>query len=351
MINIQDIVKGLVNTARNAAKAPSKNPTISFNDNSIKALINSAGIYDRNQIDWYAKFNRFGFIDPYNSVSHTKEYVFFTKPDLHIFEKENQSVLNKELSNVAIFRDAFDRYRPVLRQMQSSIKGGSEQSPFINLLSNTIRSNIDLPGISAGETESAANIYGTRLMYRKESNLSDEAHDFSIEFEDTKYLEVYMYFKLFDEYERKKYFGEISPRHVDYIYRRILTDQISIYKFIVAEDGQSLLYWAKLYGCYPKTVPREAFSDLNAGGGLRFSVQWRAQFVEDMDPQILSDFNKLVTGLYKSTYTKDLELYNNTIEASDGTWAGIPYIAVPTAAQSQIIGKEMQYKYSLRWRV
>ena len=230
--------------------------------------------------------------------------------------------------------------------MQQS--AGDSTSKFINLLSNTVRSNLDLPGISADEYETSANIYGTALSYRTTSHKSDEAYDFSLEFEDTKYLEVYMFFKLFDEYERRKYFGEIKPNE-KYIYRKILHDQISIYKFVVGEDGETLIYWAKLYGCYPKGIPRDSVSDLTSNGPLKFSVSWRAQFVDDMDPQILMDFNRLV--LHKYNNTKDLDLYNQDIKGPDGRWAQIPYIAVPNIKANPLETKEMNHKYMLKWRI
>lgn len=308
----------------------------------IKSLIQSAGIYDRNEIEWYDKFSRFGYIDPYNPIVHTKEYVFFTKPDLHIFNNKSISAgINPEIANIPIFNDAYYRYRPVLKQLQWSV---GYNNPFMNLLSNSIKSSLELPGISADEIDTSANIYGTKMTYRKGSNSSDESFDFSIEFEDTKYLEVYMLFKLYDEYQKRKIWGEISPPDQDYIINKILHDQISIYKFIVSDDGMSLIYWAKLTGCYPKSVPREAFSDVTEGS-LKFSVQWRAQFVDDMDPQILTEFNSLVQNLYNSS--ADFPLYNNRINAIDGRWATTPYIS-----QTQMrTPNEVNFRYQLNWRV
>lgn len=336
-------------TAKAAKKTSNVKPIIAIEE-ELTQVINSAGIYDRAQFQFYDRFNRFGCIDPYNSVTTTREYLFFTKPDLHIFENKDTNTLNKELENVPLFQDALKRYKPVLKQLQISASGNNG-CPFMNILSNTVRSNMDLPGINAEELETAANIYGTTLTYRRESNKSDEGHEFGLEFEDTKFLEVYMLFKIFDEYERRKYFGSISPPDLDYRYRRILHDQIAIYKFIVGEDGESLIYWAKAIGCFPKTVPRDAFSDMSSGGGLRFTVQWKAQFIEDMDPQILDDFNRLIRPMYESMFTNDLNLYNYKMNMVDGTWAGIPYIGIKKLNTAIEGPSEMDYKYKLRWRL
>lgn len=314
----------------------------------LNECITAAGIYNRNQLQFYDAFNRFGCIDPYNTVTTTREYLFFTKPDLHIFENLDPNILNAELARIPLFQEAMIRYKAVLKQLQISSKENT--GPFMNLLSNTVRSNLDLPGISADDLETASNVYGTAISYRRESNKSDENHEFSLEFEDTKYLEVYMLFKLFDEYERRKYFGDITPPDKLYRYRKVLHDQIAIYKFIVGEDGETLLYWAKLYGCYPKTVPRDAFSDMSSNGGLRYTVQWKAQFVEDMDPQILNDFNILIKPLYTNTYKSELPLYNVTHNRPDGNWAGIPYVASRQVLNSMDGPSTMSFKYKLKWR-
>lgn len=316
-------------------------------DSEIRALIQSAGIYNRDEIEWYDKFSRFGYLDPFSVLTNTREYVFITKPDLHIFASPSSSSsgLNPELARMAIFQDAYYRYRPILKQLQWSV---DRKNPFMNLLSNSIKSSLDLPGISADEIDTSSNIYGTKMSYRRASETSDESFDFSIEFEDTKYLEVYMLFKLFDEYEKRKLWGDITPPDPLYTIRKILHDQVSIYKFIVADDGMSLIYWAKLTGCYPKSVPREAFSDIgdpSSGNALRFSVQWHAQFVEDMDPQILSDFNTLIMPKYN--VTRELPLYNEKINAIDGTWAATPYIKQRRVSNENNI----EFRYLLGWRV
>ena len=54
------------------------NNSIKFSEGTrdVKDLIMSNAIYDRYDMDWYKKFSRFGIIDPYNTVSTTREYVF-----------------------------------------------------------------------------------------------------------------------------------------------------------------------------------------------------------------------------------------------------------------------------------
>lgn len=312
----------------------------SLSSQNFDELMQYTGHYNRSQLQWYDKFARFGFLDPYNALGNTREYIFFTKPDLHIFANGNTAQLNSQISSDPIFIDAKDRYLDVLKQLQISNK--ENRSPFMNLLSNTVDSELDLPTITATEVEGPSNIYGDDIPYRWSSDSSDNNHEFSLEFEDTKYLEVYMLFKLWDEYERKKSRGGITPPDEKYIFNKILHDQVAIYKLIVGDDGETIIFFAKMWGVFPKKVPREAFSSLTNESKLRFSVDFNATFVEDSDPTILSEFNKLVSG-----YSGGVEfpLYNRSYGHIDGRWATMPYIIYDT---SNSINSKPTYK--LKWR-
>lgn len=300
-------------------------------------LLKSAGYYTRSQIELYDKFSRFGYFNPYTSLVKTREYIFFTKPDLHLFRDGGSSELNVQIAKDPFFIDMLHRYKDVLKQLQ--ISNNSNKSPFINLLSNTVRSRLELPTISATDMEGPSNIYGDDIPYRWTSDQSDNNHEFTLEFEDSKYLEVYMFFKIYDEYQRKKSKGAVSPPSKNYIYNKILHDQFSAYKIIVGEDGETIIFFAKLWGVYPKKVPREAFSDLNDEDKLKFSVDFNATFVEDSNPTILAEFNILC-----NKGGANLPIYNTSKKMIDGNWARMPYIVTST---NNIENKKV---YKLKWR-
>ena len=196
------------------ADVQSKSPTftgnssLEFNTKSsgVKDLIMANGIYDRYDMQWYKKFSRFGIIDPYNAINTTREYIFITKPDLCLMNTSN-GTLHTLLSKYPFFIEAISRYNQVARQLQSSIS--INDGPFMTMLSNSVSSSLDLPGINAEMIESGANIMGTKISYRGTSIKSDEDFDFSLEFEDTKHLDIYMLFKIWDEYEKLKWNGAL----------------------------------------------------------------------------------------------------------------------------------------------
>lgn len=329
-------------------------------------VINANNVYNRADIRWYDRFNRFGCIDPFNAVTNTREYLFFTKPDLHIYEP-GTTMLNPELSNYSFFVELANRYPDVIKQLQksASTENSYDYYPFMNVLSNSVKNTLDMPEISSDDIDTSATIYGTSITYRGDGWSSDEAYEFSLEFEDTRYLELYHLFKAYDEYERLKRVGVVSPPNINnaevidgvsynhYLEYKELHDQFGIYKIVVDEDYETILYYAYLCGVYPKTVPRESFSDIRTDNGLRYSISFKAQFIDDMKPYILLNFNNLVSSTMSLSGHEELGIYNSEKKMVDGRWAIAPYITKKRQAESnQWLGpNSMQYEYKLRWRL
>ena len=346
-ITPSDIANKITNFVSNVANTISnidipKKPQIksSIDSGFAESLGKEKGIYPSDEIDLYNKFNRFGYLPMKDRIGTVREYSFYTKPDLHIFQDGDPRELNKELKPYPLFVDAFDRYPNVLKQLQMSVRGN--RYPFMNLLYNTRKNTIDLPGITAKELETASNVYGSKVFYRKHSFDSDEGHEFNAEFEDYKNLDVYMLFKLYDEYERLKSLGIVSPPdRIANTVNKILHDQFGIFKFIVDEDGETILFWAYLVGCFPKGVPRETFSEVN--NELVYSIPIKSTVVLDSDPLILSDFNNLVSQKMSSS-RNTVGIYSNKYSGVDPTWCSIPYIYKDAS-----IGRQ-KFAYKLKWK-
>ena len=101
-----------------------------------------------------------------------------------------------------------------------------------------------------------------------------------------------------------KWWGIISPPQYC-IDHKILNDHIAVYKFIVGEDGETLLYWCKWTGVFPSTIGRDTFSEIPAEGPLKITITFKVSgWFEDMDPNILSDFQDLVTTSLSSNHNR-----------------------------------------------
>lgn len=342
-------------------------PTLEGMDSSVKQLFSKSnleeleranGIYTESYVSnrWFSSFKRFGSIVPNIAITGSREYLFFTKPDLHLYDPSTKT-LNTELSTNNFFVEANKRHASVMKQLQFSIaRGGASTttngwdsacdlvSPFMNLLSNTVSNTLELPAISASVTETSGTIEGNKSFYRKTSIASDHDFEFSLEFEDSRDLNVYMLFKIYDEYERLKADGKVTPPDIGYILQKVLHDQFSIYKFIVDNDGSTILYWAKIIGVIPLNVPRDVFSDMSTNtNGLKLTINFKGTYVQDMEPIILAEFNKLVENVLPNNDT--ITLYDYDLGMVSGEWVNIPYIT-----------RDKEYDegnprcYHLRWR-
>ena len=265
---------------------------------------------------------RFGVQNPYGHVGNAKEFVFFTKPDLHIFKVDDNTFecskteLNKGI-NTYFWQDlAYSKKRIIALLQYGYLKG----DPFNHLLQNTLINTLEVPSLNAPSVETSTNTYGVNLTYRGSSEESDDGPEFSLEFKDDRYLNVYTFFRAYEEYETMKKHGIIAPQK-KYIMNKILHDQFSIYKFIVDEDMETIIYWGKYYGVYPTSLPRNAFSDGNFQDGITFNINFKAAFYEDMRPEILQDFNYISETTFKDECRYYVDIYNSATRRNDGRCA------------------------------
>ena len=331
-----------------------------LNDTNLKQLMHSHLIYDRADIEWYTKFNRFGCMDPYNSLSTTREYLFFTKPDLHICEYKKGS-LNPDLKSSNFFTELMNRYPQIISQLQKSsrIDSNNDIYPFMNLLSNSVQNSMDMPAVTSEMIETNKNIYGTSIDYRGDGYGSDEGYDFTLEFEDTKYLELYHLFKAYEGYERLKRHGLVAPpgnqKFTSYHKNMVLHDQFAIFKIIVGEDLTDIIYYAMAQGVVIKSVPRDSFSDLTNDSKLKYSVEFHANFVFDMEPWIIDLFNYNINECVSdldSRIKNIIPIYDSSRHRINGEWVSYPVILRKDKDEKDLSWDKpdgMKYGYNLVW--
>lgn len=309
---------------------------LSFNDNILENSLNNAGFFKNLRQNIFNKFNMFGFYDTEDRLGKTFEYVFFTKPDLFVD--------CSSLANCIEFQSARQTNPEVINEL--CLSRGSYR-PFSALLYNYRKSNLELPDLEAGEMETGTNMWGQNTFYRRSSTSSNKDFNFTLQFNDNKYLDVYTYFKLYDKYEEWKAYGNIdlteNSRYLNYIWNKILHNQTAIYKFIVGEDGSEIIYYAKLYGVYPKNVPSSVFGDLSEEGNLSFSINFKANFMEDMNPLIIKDFNTLSSYYPSSDFHK---LYDENEGLVSNKFADPPFISSKTT----VVNGQSRVRYYMRWR-
>ena len=187
-----------------------------IDDIGYESLLHSHKIFKRNEIDLFNKTYRFWLLDPYGAVSSAKEFLFFTKPDLNIYKRNDTSgeltegkVLNDVLQNYPFWVELSKGRSRIINSLQLS---ADPKDNFNHLLQNQVISNLEVPALEAETIETATNMYGVGFSYRGSSEASDDTYDFSLEFKDTRWLDIYYFFKSFEEYETFKNNGLLRPR-------------------------------------------------------------------------------------------------------------------------------------------
>jgi hypothetical protein len=156
-------------------------------------------------------------------------------------------------------------------------------------------------------------------------------------------ITVYQFFKAYEEYQTLKHHGTIGPWK-GYIQDKVLHDQFSIYKFLVGEDMETIVYYCKFYGVMPKSLPRDVFSSSSFDSGLSYSIGFKCAFFDDMDPLILNDFNELSQTYYESL-PYNVGIYNDVMGRIDNRPTEAAYIV--SESDSRAPGGKV---YKLKWK-
>lgn len=319
----------------------------------MKHIMHSANQYTNSEIKnrLYTQTFRFGLRDTYGVLGSAREYLFFTKPDLHIFQADDNnrnvdtSLLNNGLKSIPFWSElATYRSETTLKSLQLA---RDTNDPFNHLLQNMVKSNLDVPGLTSETIDTPTNMYGVGYSYRGSSEASDDNPTFSLEFKDNRFLDVFTFFKAYEEYETLKHHGVVEPQ-MPYIMNKIIHDQFSIYKFIVADDMETIIYYGKMYGVMPVSLPRDVFSNPQFDDGISFTVDFKAAFYEDMKIDILADFNELGSALYNAQKYQ-INPYNFVSDKADMRTAKV---AVVVKDKYSALAKQSPtgYVYKLKWR-
>lgn len=328
---------------------------------TLDKVLRANKVYSKSDIDSrFDKFFRIGYLDTINNLTGAKDYLFFTKPNLFLFD--NPYTINvsgpRRSGSVSIsdLHVGIQKHSPKLCSLyyesphlfyqltQQVIFNNYTCGNFIPLLSNTVESSLDLPSVEGQYSELTKTTNGAMRSIRGNSYQSNNEFTFSLEFNDNKYLEVYKLASIYDEYMNLKSSGLIdiikdpTDKNSDY-YQEMLdnllynvdSDLFTIYKITVADDGETILHYAKLWGVSISNVPRDALSNLSSGDGkISIPLEFKAEHVADLDPMIIADFNN-AGNEYKigdSNIPEFAKIWDDSIDAVSGDLVGTPFITV-----------------------
>lgn len=254
--------------------------------------------------DSFRQINRYRIYDN-DFLASSIGYIFFTKPDLNLINFNNPTSKDSsgptEISHLKYdtFLYAFAMTELGQKIMSSltlsNITYRSSNNNFINILTN-LAENFDTKDVQMRTTEIGENFYGYKMSVPSTFIDSVTPDSFSINYTETSDLRITYLHKVWMDYMQAVKLGTISPKEI-YRKNKIIDYMSSVYFFLCGEDGQSIKYFSKLTGVYPTNVPYSGLSwQLGQGGLKRMSVIYQYSFKEDLDPQILMDFNMLTSS-------------------------------------------------------
>ena len=297
--------------------------------------INYHNNYDELNDDLFTKFNRFKINFPDYNLSKSFAYVFFTRPDLNITNEKN-TTLHSQVLNDPYFSDIWNTNRKIITALTKNYNHVHSFHPFLSNTSTSFEVSDEII-----KTEDVGeNFVGYKVMYGKNNHDSLTAGTFNMTFTDDRELTIFKTNKLWTEYISKCFKGILVPKK-EYKVNRILDYACSVYYFLCAEDGETIIYGHKYTGVFPTNAPA-SITSWSKGSHLNtpeVTIQYAYSFRESINLLTLAEFNLQTSAIPK----KAANIYNPQLGMTGNAFAGPPFVEVVKDSSGKV-------KYKLRHR-
>ena len=260
-------------------------------------------------LDLNKKLDTRNFYDPHRLETFEDDYAVRAIPALFI----TTPMLNFDSANINenhFFKYLNDTDPDLLGLLSFGGRvgaGGSvNTSPFIKLLSNRFESFTTKATVSqpreVGET-----YYGFKQYLPGPTVNSISGDTVSIEYTETGGMEVLSLHKAWLDYIEGLSRGYLKPGATARA-GRFLEFTSSIYLFSLAPDGETIVFYEKLTGCSPISVPYDVFSSktVNDREIIKYSIEYTYSHKEDLNPRNLLTFNALTRSTAINAVTENL---------------------------------------------
>ncbi len=312
----------------------------------IKDNLNIPSAYNRLELNkkFHQEFNRFHVQYPDYFMNNTIGYVFFTRPDLNLFEPNSDVILSQIANDPQLYYVI--KANPETAKLLTA--GYSSDHHFNTLLSNTVMS-LDISDMAIDTLETGETMTGFKTQYAKSNVRSLTAGTLSITFPEIYNMAITQMHQLWCGYESGVYRGSLKPKD-EYIWYKELDYACDIYYFLVDAEDMIIRYWAKYIGCFPLNVNHSVFSHNgeNQINHPSLNISYAYFGREDMSLQTFYEFNKNSGGIDKNNYIYRAN-YIPQLGSSGSTWSGAPFIEPISrpAAKGWSVQSEL---YALRFK-
>lgn len=288
-------------------------------------------------------YNRFKLANPADILSRGFAHVFFTRPDCNLFSDNKGTNPIKRVEANPNFKYALCNKKELLYNL-CQVSNTKTANPVWNYILSNKALSFSLTDESISVDKYGKTYHGDSIAFGRSNNESKAAGEFTVTFQDTRDLDIFHIHKLWVDYISNVYIGRWYPKH-EYLWQRILDYACSVYYIITAEDGETILFWSKYYGCFPTNIPSSAYG-WTSGSPIesqKLDVQYQYSFKEDFNPQALVELN-LNTGVDSWSTISYVSTYNKRLGSIGTTWVGSPFIETIKEEGSE------SYSFKLRFR-
>ena len=209
--------------------------------------------------------------------------------------------------------------------------------PFIVPLTNCLQTISGFPDFNIDAETTEGGFFGEDQTFAKGSDMNMRSYDFSLTFRDIQGGYIMALFIYWTRYIALVTRGMIMAYPEDIIARR-LNYTCSIYRFILDPSRRFIVKWAKATGCWPASVPignafniGERENYLHASS--QFTIPFKVNNVEYMDPIIFRDFNSIVDKFAGTEWKRNRKV---APAVAANNFAGIPYINIQNGGFNEL---------------
>lgn len=248
----------------------------------------------------YEYFDRFYSVQPDYELASLCHYVFMTKPDLNILDKNGTS-LTPVCANVPQFQMMLQQSPHVLKSLCQDVKGIKSGTTFIPMLVSRTHA-LQIPDLTINSNNLSQPYTGYLLPYASHAIASTTGGEFDITFREFGDLTIHKLFNTWITYIDGVTRNLWTPnlKYIDNDYGIVCDYMVSVYDIICAPDASTILFMVKYTGCVPLSAPNSNLS-FNLGDGGQdhdLSIPFRYFYCEVLNPEIFADFN-VNAGVYK----------------------------------------------------
>lgn len=228
-------------------------------------------------------------------------------------------------------------------------------SPFIPLLGNCCTSLDGAKDINMEVHTYEEDHFSSNLTVPKGFDELWSSGSISTSFEDIAYSPCALLFMVYLFYVHYVSRGHIMTVR-EHDTERVLDYTISIYNFVVGDDGRRIERWAKYTGCYPTNFPfsQQILHQIALDPEMlhKFSISWNYNRYEPMDPQAFTDFNFLSESEWLCKLKPELweNLYDRKGVIRDDAWIDFSNLDSTRKAYSDMILRSLKRPKNL-WDV